>query len=319
MLKAFIRGSIFFVLILLLSFSYIFFNSFNVDTLRVLQNLDKRYLFLALVSVFLVHTFDNLRLFIISRAMGVKYSFLYGYVISLINTFGATITPAHVGGEGTTVYMLARKGVNAYKIASIVTLKTLTGMIFFLLFAPLFIYQVIRQPQTAMKLFGILLIFSFFIFGIYRAFKKELESPKLKGKEWLKKLKSSFKRYLVFLRYFYRERKKEFFLATLSGILLYICLFNVGVFLLKAFNRDVSFLKAFYAQITLIYAIFVSPTPGGSGVGEVGGLMIFSNFLSKSELGVFVVLWRIISQYLSAFLGGVMFLVCLVKDLKKFS
>ena len=319
MLKALIRGSVFFVLILFLSFSYIFIKSFNLDTLRVLQNLDKKYLFLSFFFVFLVHTFDNLRLFIISRAMGVKYSFLYGYVISLINTFGATITPAHVGGEGTTVYMLARKGVNAYKIASIVTLKTLTGMAFFILLAPMFIYQVFQQPKNAIKLFSILLLFSFIIFIVFRIFKKGVHSPSLRGKEWLRKLRSSFKRYLVFLRFFYREKKKDFLLATLSGILLYVSFFTVGIFLLKAFNREVDFFRAFYEQISLIYAIFVSPTPGGSGVGELGGLMVFGNFLSKAELGVFVILWRTISQYLSAFVGGIFFLICLIKDLKNFS
>ncbi|WP_461828912.1 flippase-like domain-containing protein [Aquifex sp.] len=319
MIKAFIRGSIFFVLILLFSLSYIFFSSFNPDTLRVLQSINKKYLLLSLFFVFLVHTFDNLRLYVISRAMGVKYSLLYGYVISFINTFGATITPAHVGGEGTTVYMLARKGVNAYKIACIVTLKTLTGMAFFVLFSPLFIYQILREPENALRLFGIMIIFSLAVFLLFKIFRKGVESSGEKGREWLRKLKSSFKRYLVHLRFFYRERKKEFLLATLFGILLYVSFFTVGIFLLKAFNENVNFLKAFYQQISLVYAIFVSPTPGGSGVGELGGMMVFGNFLSKAELGVFVVLWRTISQYMSAFIGGIIFLICLLKDLRSFS
>ena len=319
MVKALIRGSIFFVLILLLSLSYISFSSFNLDTLRVLQNINKKYLLLSLFFVFLVHTFDNLRLYVISRAMGVKYSLLYGYVISLINTFGATITPAHVGGEGTTVYMLARKGVNAYKIACIVTLKTLTGAAFFILFLPLFIYQIFQEPQNAIKLFGIIIIFSLLVFMLFKIFRKGVASSGVKGRDWFRKIKSSFKRYLVYLRLFYREKKKEFLLATLFGILLYLSFFTVGIFLLKAFNEKISFLKAFYQQISLVYAIFVSPTPGGSGVGELGGMMVFGNFLSKAELGVFVVLWRTISQYMSAFVGGIIFLICLVKDLKNFS
>ncbi len=319
MIKALIRGSIFFVLILLLSLLYILFNSFNSATLQILYTIDKKYLLLSFFAVFLIHTFDNLRLFIISRAMGVRYSFLYGYVISFINTFGATITPAHVGGEGTTVYMLARKGVDAYKIASIVTLKTLTGMAFFILLAPVFIYQLLQHPKNVLKLFSILMVFSLLIFILFSIFKKGVEIPHLKGKEWVRKLKNSFKRYLVFLRLFYREKKKEFIFATLSAILLYVSFFAVGIFLLKAFNKEVDFLKAFYEQISLIYAIFVSPTPGGSGVGELGGLMVFSSFLNKTELGIFVILWRTISQYLSASVGGVIFLICLVRDLKRFS
>ena len=319
MIKTFIRGSIFFVLILFLSLTYIIFSSFNLDTLRVLQNINKKYLLASFILLFLVHTFDNLRLYIISRAMGVNYSFLYGYVISFINTFGATITPAHIGGEGTTIYMLARKGVNAYKIASIVTLKTLTGAAFFLLMTPLFLYQLLQHPKDAIKLLGTLVFFSILVFILFRIFKKGIESPNTKGKDWIKKIRSSFKRYLVHLRFFYREKKREFLLATLAGILLYVCFFTIGITLLKAFNKEVNFFQAFYEQISLIYAIFVSPTPGGSGVGEIGGLMVFRNFLSKTELGIFVILWRTISQYLSAFIGGIIFLICLVKDLRNFS
>lgn len=319
MIRTFIRGSIFFVLILVLSLAYIFFHSFSLDTLRVLKNIDKKYVLMAFFFLFLVHTFDNLRLYILSRAIGVRYSFFYGYIISFINTFGATITPAHIGGEGTTVYMLARRGVNAYKIACIVTLKTLTGATFFILFSPLFFYQLLKKPEDALKLFGVLLLFTAILLALLRIFRKGISSTEGNRTNLIRKLKNAFKRYLVHLRFFYRERKKDFVLATLFGILLYVSFFTIGVFLLKAFNKEVSFTKAFYEQISLVYAIFVSPTPGGSGVGELGGLMVFRTFLNKAELGVFVILWRTISQYFSALIGGIIFLICLVKDLKHFS
>jgi len=62
------------------------------------MGLKKRYLLLSALFLFLYHTFDNIRLFLLSRAVGLKYSFRYGYSMSLINTFGATVTPAHAGG-----------------------------------------------------------------------------------------------------------------------------------------------------------------------------------------------------------------------------
>jgi len=89
----------------------------------------------------------------------------------------------------------------------------------------------------------------------------------------------------------------------------------IGPFLLLAFG-SANFTEAFRAQIGLLYAIFVSPTPGGSGVGEIGGLMVFSGFLEAHQVGAFVILWRLISQYISALLGGVLFVLYLLKDLK---
>ena len=105
-------------------------------------------------------------------------------------------------------------------------------------------------------------------------------------------------------------------LATLSSVLLYVCFLLSGAFLLSAFEPSVSFSKAVLSQIALLYAIFLSPTPGGSGVGEVGGLEVFSGFLSAYALGSFVILWRFSTQYLSAIIGGVLFFSLLFKDAK---
>jgi len=67
----------------------------------------------------------------------------------------------------------------------------------------------------------------------------------------------------------------------------------------------------------LLYAIFLSPTPGGSGVGEVGALYVFDAFLEVSLLGGFSILWRFITQYISALLGGIFLLFLIIKDSKR--
>jgi len=97
---------------------------------------------------------------------------------------------------------------------------------------------------------------------------------------------------------------------------LYVCFLLSGAFLLFAFEPSVSFSRAVFSQIALLYAIFLSPTPGGSGVGEVGGLEVFSGFLPVYMVGSFVILWRFITQYLSAIIGGVLFFSLLFKDAK---
>jgi hypothetical protein len=48
----------------------------------------------------------------------------------------------------------------------------------------------------------------------------------------------------------------------------------------------------------------------------VGGLEVFSGFLPAYMLGSFVILWRFITQYLSAIIGGVLFFYLLFKDAK---
>jgi len=317
MYRNLIKGLFIFVLILGFSLLYIILSTFSPETFRVLNSLDKTYLFLAFFFLFLVHTFDNLRLFIISRASGVKYSFFYGYIISFINTFGATVTPAHVGGEGTAVYMLLRKGVSVHKVAGIVTLKTITGLTFFLIALPFLLIHSFKKPQELFQVFTLVFL-SVLIFGIaYYGFRKFFHGNTKKGKKG--KLKNFLIKYLAHLRFFYRRKKVSFFLASLSAVMLYICFLLVGVALLLAFGKNVSPVTAFMEQIGLLYAIFVSPTPGGSGVGELGGLIVFGKFLTKAELGVFVILWRLVSQYISALIGGIIFIVCVAIDLKRYS
>jgi len=303
------------VLILLASFSFIFVKTFTKETVHALLNLKRRYLLLSFLFLFLYHTFDNLRLLILSRAVNLKYSILYGYMMSLVNTFGATVTPAHVGGELAAIYMLLRKGASVHKVMSIVTMKTISGMSFFILGLPLLIWHLYRNPAEIAAVLRILLAVLFVSVMAYVVlnfiFKRNRERASVR------KLRSSLRKYVNYLRIFGYKRRSYFAVSVVSSILLYICFLLIAPALVKAFGKDESFAELFLAQISLLYAIFISPTPGGSGVGEIGGLAVFGSFLEPFELGVFVILWRLVSQYLSALIGGLIFVLCLLKDMRQ--
>jgi uncharacterized protein (TIRG00374 family) len=70
-------------------------------------------------------------------------------------------------------------------------------------------------------------------------------------------------------------------------------------------------------ELPLVYAIFTSPSPGGSGVGELGAAAIFQDLIAPSVIGLFVILWRFFSQYFSAILGGLIFSLYVLRDWKK--
>jgi len=315
MRRTFIYGTLLLVMILFVSFSYIFFKTFSKETFSVLFNLKRRYLLLSLVFLFLYHTFDNLRLFVLSRAVNLKYSFLYGYIMSFVNTFGATVTPAHVGGEFAAVYMLLRKGASVHKVMSIVTMKTISGLSFFILALPVLILHFKRNPRqiiTVLEIFIVIVaIFGLAYLVVNFLFKRNVNGPTLG------RIRESLKRYVYYLRIFSFKKKSYLLASVLSSVALYISFLLIAPALAKAFGKEGNFFELFLSQISLLYVIFVSPTPGGSGVGEIGGLAIFAGFFEPFELGVFVILWRLVSQYLSAFLGGVLFALCLVKDLKR--
>jgi uncharacterized protein (TIRG00374 family) len=314
MKKTFVYGTLILVLILLLSFSFILFKTFSKETIGALLGLKKRYLLLSGFFLFLYHTFDNFRLYILSRAVGLRYSVKYGYAMSFINTFGATVTPAHAGGELAAIYMLLRKGASVHKVMSIVTMKTISGIVFFLVAFPFLIHQFVRNPhhiKPVLEIMGIVFGATALLYiSVNYFFKKN------RGKPSLKKLRETLRKYLYYLKIFGYKRKTQFLLASLSSVLLYLSFMMIAPSLAKAFGSEAGFLELVKVQLGLLYAIFVSPTPGGSGVGEIGGLMVFSGFLEAYQLGAFVILWRLISQYLSAVVGGVLFLLYLLKDLR---
>ncbi|WP_333785159.1 flippase-like domain-containing protein [Thermocrinis sp.] len=315
MLRSFLYGVFLTLIILAFSFIYVIKKTLSKDLFEVFLSLDKRFVFFSLFSMFLYHTFDNLRLFILSRAMNLRYPFLYGYVVSFINTFGATITPAHVGGEMMSLYTLSRKGARFHKVMSIVTMKTLTGTVFFVLFFPFVAYYIYDNPTVSVKLLIILAVFGlssllFYIVG--RTFFNKAE----KKSGLMLRIRYAFNRFLVATKLFLRKKKVYLILSTIMSVLLYISFVLSGVYLIKAFEQSISFYEAFYAQVVLLYAIFFSPTPGGSGVGELGGVEVFSSFLSLSAVGGFVILWRFITQYISAIVGGVLFFFLFIKDSK---
>ena len=313
MKRTFIYGTIILVLILLASFSFILLKTFTKDTLSAVLSMKKRYLLLSALFLFLYHTFDNIRLYLLSRAVGLKYSFKYGYSMSLINTFGATVTPAHAGGELAAIYMLLRKGASVHKVMSIVTMKTISGITFFVVALPFLIHQFVNNPQFVKPVLELLILVFVGAGILYVALNYLIK--KNAGKPSIRKLRDTLRKYFYYLKIFGYKRKTYFLLASLSSILLYLSFLMIAPALLLAFGST-QIVEVLKAQLGLLYAIFVSPTPGGSGVGEIGGLMVFSGFLEAHQAGAFVIIWRLVSQYISALVGGVLFVLYLLKDLR---
>ncbi len=319
MYRNLLYGLLLTLIIIAISFFYILSKTkVTTDFRHIYLILDKRYLFLALISLFLFHTFDNLRVFIISKSIGLNYPFWYGYFVSIISTFGATVTPAHLGGEFLPFYTLARKGGHFYQVMSIITLKGISGFFFYVIFFPWTVTVLIKNPREAREflfIVGGITLLSFLIYVLWQIIYKK--NKKFFDKTVFSRVKRSILKYIVTCRKFFRERKIVFLWALVLSLFMYFSLIFIGVFLVKSFNTQASIKEIFLRQLPLIYAIFISPTPGGSGVGELGALPVFEIFLPAKYLGIFTILWRILSQYLSAFIGGIFFGFFLLYDLLK--
>lgn len=315
-MKHVLKAVVLFTFVVGLSIFYIVYKTFNKYTIDVIYKLNLRYILLALVFTFLYQTFDVLRLLTLSKALNVKYSLVYGYMISFINTFAATVTPLHIGGELASVYMLKRKGVHLHKTMSIVTMKTLSGLFFFVVAFPITAFYLYQKPNLGIDVLKIFLVSIGLGVLIYILAKLFFKSNILSDKRKLN-IKYTIRKYIATLRIFLRVKKSSVFLAFFYSTMLYISFLCIAPILMKAFGKNMDIFKAVLRQLGLLYGIYMSPTPGGAGVGEIGGLDVFKNYLSTYELGLFVILWRFVSQYFSAFIGWILFQIILVKDNEK--
>ncbi|PMP65866.1 MAG: hypothetical protein C0190_06220 [Thermodesulfobacterium geofontis] len=318
MYKNILYGLFFTITIIFFSFLYILSKNFPINFVQIIYFINKKYLLFSLCFIFIFYTFDNLRIFIIAQSLGLKYSFLYGYVITLVNTFGATVTPFFLGGELLPFYTLKRIKGEIYQIMSLITLKAISGFSFYLIFLPFTIHSLLRNPKEAkgiIFLFLFILFLTIFLFILWQiVFKKSL---KFINKESFKSVKYTLSKYIIVCKDFFKEKRLIFLLVLICSLFMYSSLIFTGIFLVKAFNQNTDFKKIFFAQLPLIYAIFMSPTPGGSGIGEIGALTVFDKFINIESLGTFAIFWRIITQYLGAFIGGILFLILIIKDIHK--
>ena len=58
-------------------------------------------------------------------------------------------------------------------------------------------------------------------------------------------------------------------------------------------------------QVLLNFALYLSPTPGASGVAEAGSSAIMSPWVQPPFVIAYLVLWRILSLFLCMFVGGI--------------
>ena len=285
---------------------------YSPSNYNFLNNIDYKYLILAFFLFFLYHTFDMLRLKVIAEGFGIKYSPAYAYITSFIATFGATVTPAHIGGELIIFYMLKRLGIKQHKIWGTIIFKTISGFSFFLIALPIFVLYTASNPLVLKKLVFIILVFLLFSIISYPFFKWFQRFNKNSS------LKRNLKIYCYSIIYFWKNKKILFLKACFFSILLYLTFLSFAPVLLKAFHVKFDIFSIYILQLPLIYAIFSSPTPGGSGVGEFGGIAVFQDIVPASILGLFIILWRFFSQYLGASIGGILFTYIVFKDWKKY-
>jgi len=248
---------------------------------------------------------------------------MYGTKAILSYTFLSNITPSSAGGEPILFYMLNQKGITFGKASAIVFLRTMITMIFFAIGGPIIIYfhrellssvglkmvfdyvaiflaatvmffaYLYFAPHSARK--GLDLLFNYF--GKFAFFKGKSSRLKHSLLHVVDEFKSSLKEFL-------QGERWRLILVVFYTALMIASQFLVAPMILKGLGCDVGILSTFTVQGVLNFMLYYVPTPGGSGISEGVGYALFAPLVPSHVLGIFLVIWKFLTNYVWTIIGG---------------
>lgn len=270
-----------------------------------------------------VHIFlDSFRVTLLSQGVtGRCVSLRTSAEIILTGAFLAAVTPFQTGGLPVQLYLLKREGVSYGKGTLIILLRAIFYALMMLIVLPfLFPFLIQQYDSTSIKILSkySLIVYPVIVFiialvlikpNIIKRFLYRLAFMGGKRREKAVKLIHRLFKEIKEMKdgfwHFVREKKWHSLASFFLTFIAYIPYFFIAPLLLKGMGIDVVFIRIAFLQLVVILFTFFSPTPGATGVSEGVFAIMFLSIVGKGLLGVFTILWRFFTFYLSSIAGGI--------------
>ncbi len=297
------------IFILILIGIIFFYFTLSKKGLRVLIRVNPCYLFILFVLWFLYILFDSVKFSILSHIGENRISVKTAFETIVIGIFLAAITPFQMSGLPVQIYYLYRKNINVGEATSYILLRgmvTFTGILTLALPYSYIFRNTFQGIMRGIYLYAIFVISMISLVYLLVIFAPNILKKIIKGK--------SFEEFmilrLVLLNALEKRGKRRYllyaFLSTLLslaflGLIPYMVQIAIGI-------RKFTLFESIGYQMIVVSSLLFSPTPGGSGIAETAGSFIFLGNLSSVYVFPFIVLWRFFTFYLSAIIGGLIFI-----------
>ncbi len=287
------------------------------------------YLLACLGLVLLDWLSEGLRLWLLSRALGETVGFWSVMRIVLLGAFFARITPFDSGGEPFQVYALHRNGVPLGHATAVIAIKALlhgTARVCLGILVPLWLLVTAKGwnlgPRATIALYvglgvylGITLLLGLLFFGRARArafagmlirkpfVARILARPRIAAV--MVKLEQHAQSFVAAIRHFGRERLRTVALVGALSFAGWSAVLCVPVVLVRSLGGASPIAEIGATAVIFYLAVAYAPTPGSAGASEVGFAALFARFVPLPLVGVLVLVWRLMTHYLSLVLGFV--------------
>ena len=300
-----------FAFVVLISVAVIYF-TFDIRALEYLTMFKPECILLALGCLAVGLFFDGLRLITLADVTGAKLTLKQVVNVVLSNYFLALVTPGASGGAIAQIMFMRKAGVPVAKATVVVLVRTVMSIFFLILLVPVVLQNDSdigewMSPSVIMTVSVLFTALPVIVFFLMRT-----QYPE----KWLDKLTRRFSyntRQNCFI--WYEEFKNAFKIMAKhplkvlrafveSGLSLLGIYATVPAFFTGLSNFSFDLCEVMGRMILLNLVLYFSPTPGGSGVAEVGFVALFSNILPDGVVGIMAVMWRFAAEYLPFLLGA---------------
>lgn len=295
--------------------------------LGALRSINRSYILACAGLVALDWLSEAVRLRLLCQALGEKVSVSSVLRIVFLGVFFARITPFDSGGEPFQVYALHRNGVPLGHATAMIAVKALLhglARVSLGILVPVWLILTSKgwhlSRAAAIALYaGMVIYIGVFVLVILmfvhrgatqRLVLKVFNSrpiARLFGRRRLDvamaRLEDHYRAFMAAVSHFGRERRGTILAVTLISFVSWTAVLAVPVILVRALGGASPLAEVAATAIIFYLAVAYAPTPGSSGASEIGFATLFAPFVPLPLVGVLVLVWRLLTHYLSLLLG----------------
>lgn len=319
-----IRGLRIFLIITIVAIVGLLIFTVDKETYQALRQMVPVFLLITLLLALLHLYLDFLRLQVLTWALGKFISLKSSIEFTMGGLFLGAVTPFQSGGIPLQVYILKREGFSIGEGTAIILFRAVLalGVVFVALPGIISYYHVISSAHVIKSILNYLFFFYLFAISIVLLilFKTEKVRKGLHGfgnflrrkriiksdkpREIVNKILDEVVSFKSSMGLFFKAGKWKTLLSFILTLISMGIYFLIAPSLLYGLGVPVPIIKAAILQLVLTYLLVFIPTPGASGVAELGGFSLFALICPKELLGVYVLLWRFFTFYISVIIGG---------------
>ena len=268
----------------------------------------------------------------------VKISLWESTKIVIANLFLASITPSMAGGEPVRIHLLNKDGLSLGGATASVLGERLLDAIFLLICVPfaVFIFKDkvnIGYINTGLTIGIIVFIIAIVVFAyaikfpgktksflIFISKKVSKLSKKKKGEgAAVKRINREVDNFHNSMVFFLTKGRKAFIKAGILTVIFWSTGFMIPSMIILGLGfENPFFIESYAAQVLMVIIVMMPTTPGSSGVAELGAVGLYSILIGQSLIGVFVLLFRLITYHMNL-IAGAIFQYRIFKSVASFS